>query len=138
MSIVGIHLATLFITALVIVYSDHQGFLYLRGKKQTPSQPFLKWSHHLVWAGLILMITTGVLLTIPQWEYRLTQTEFYIKMAFVGVLVVNAFAIGALSKLAGTTPFASLQKEQKRTLLLSGALSSLCWIGATMMGMFFI
>ena len=138
MPIVGIHLTTLFIAALVIIYSDHQGFLYFRGKKQLLSQSFLKWSHHLVWAGLLTMILTGILLTIPQWEYRLTQSEFYIKMAFVGVLVVNAFAIGALSKLAGTTPFDSLQKEQKRTLLLSGALSSMCWIGATMMGMFFI
>lgn len=138
MPIVGIHLATLFITALVIVHSDHQGFLYFRGKKQTLSQPFLKWSHHLVWAGLILMITTGVLLTIPQWEYRLTEAAFYVKMTFVGVLVVNAFAIGTLSKLAGTTPFALLQKEQRRTLLLSGALSSICWVGATVMGMFFI
>ena len=138
MPIVAIHLLTLGLTALVIVYSDHQGFLYFRGKKQTLSKSFLKWSHHLVWTGLILMIVTGVVLTIPQWEYRLTQGAFYIKMAFVATLVVNAFAIGTLSKLAGRTPFASLQKEQKRTLLISGGVSSVCWIGAAVMGMFFI
>lgn len=138
MPLVELHLITLALTAITILYSDHQGFLYFRGKKQVLSQSFLKWSHHLVWAGLLGMILTGVILTIPQWEYRLTEGAFYVKMAFVGVLLVNAFAIGSLSKIAGTTPFASLQKEQKRTLLLSGALSSMCWIGATVMGMFFI
>ena len=138
MQLLSIHLITLSITALVIIYSDHQGFLYFRGKKQTLSKVFLHWSHILVWAGLLLMITTGVLLTIPAWTYRLQEPTFYIKMGFVLTLVVNAFAIGKLSKVAGEKPFAQLTTSEQRVLLLSGALSAMGWIGAAVIGKFFL
>jgi hypothetical protein len=59
-------------------------------------------------------------------------------MGFVLVLVVNAFAIGKLSAVAGTTSFASLSAEEKRTLLLSGFLSGASWIGAATIGFFFL
>lgn len=138
MQLLSIHLATLSITALIIIYSDHQGFLYFRGKKQTLSKVFLHWSHILVWTGLLLMITTGVLLTIPAWTYRLQEPTFYIKMGFVLTLVVNAFAIGKLSKVAGEKPFAQLTTSEQRVLLLSGALSAMGWIGAAVIGKFFL
>ncbi len=134
MQLVSLHVFVLFLSALIIVYSDYEGFSYFRGKKKTLSLVFLTWSHRLVWTGLIVMIVTGVLLVIPSWEYRLGQPAFYVKMGFVLVLVVNAFAIGTLSKVAGKTPFAQLLPEQKKTLLLSGFLSSVCWVGAAAIG----
>jgi uncharacterized membrane protein len=138
MELVSLHLFALFLTAIVIVYSDHQGFLYFRGKKQTLSPAFLMWSHRLVWIGLLTMITTGVFLTIPAWTYRFQDPVFFVKMGFVLVLVVNAFAIGALARTAATTPFASLALEQKRTLLLSGFVSGASWVGAACVGYFFL
>jgi hypothetical protein len=125
-------------TASVILYSDYRGFNYFRGKEKLLSEKFVKWSHLLVWVGLLLMITTGVMLTIPAWEYRLSQPEFYIKMSFVLVLVMNAVAIGKLSKQASVRAFDELPSEDKKTLLVSGGLSALGWIGAATIGAFFL
>lgn len=136
--LVSLHLFTLLVTTIVIIYSDHEGFAYFRGKKQTLSLQFLEWSHTLVWAGLLGMIATGILLTIPSWTYRLQEPVFYVKMGFVATLVVNAFAIGKLSKVAAIKPFASLATDEKRTLLLSGVLSATGWIGAATIGMLFL
>ena len=138
MEIVTLHVATLLLTALFILYSDHQGFLYFRGKKATLSPTFLAWSHRLVWCGLLLMIVSGILLVLPSWEYRLQQPIFYVKMGFVLVLVVNAFAIGTLSRVAAQKPFAMLSLEEKRTLLLSGTLSAVSWVGAATIGFLFL
>lgn len=126
------------LTAAVIIYSDHQGFLYFRGKKQTLSPTFVTWSHRLVWIGLGLIITTGLALAIPAWEYYLTELPFYIKMGFVGVLLMNAVAIGKLSHKAETTPFALLSSEEKTTLLVSGALSFCGWVCAAGIGFFIL
>ena len=84
------------------------------------------------------MIVTGVLLTIPTWEYRLTEFAFYVKMGFVLVLVMNAVAIGSLARLAHERPFASLAAEEQKTLLVSGGLSFCGWIGAVVVGVFFL
>ncbi len=138
MELVTVHLFFLGLTALVIIYSDHQGFLYFLGKKETLSYTFLLWSHRLVWIGLIAMIATGVFLTLPAWTYRLQDPAFYVKMGFVLVLVVNAFAIGKLSEVAAERSFSSLQASQKRTLLLSGVLSATSWVGATLVGFLFL
>ncbi len=84
------------------------------------------------------MIATGVFLTLPAWTYRLQDPAFYVKMGFVLVLVVNAFAIGKLSEVAAERSFSSLQASQKRTLLLSGVLSATSWVGATLVGFLFL
>jgi hypothetical protein len=138
MELESLHFFTLALTALVIVYSDHEGFAYFRGKKQTLSKSFLVWSHRLVWVGLLGMIITGFFLTLPSWTYRLQEPAFYVKMGFVLVLVVNAFAIGTLSKIAGEKSFSALEPEVKRTLLLSGVLSAISWVGAAVIGFLFL
>ena len=84
------------------------------------------------------MIISGVLLTIPEWEYRLSEFVFYIKMGFVLVLIMNAFAIGSLASVASERPFEALSIEEKRALLFSGGLSFLGWVGATIIGVFFL
>ncbi len=127
-----------FITILVIAYSDHQGYLYFRGKKRTLSMTFVEWSHRLVWIGLLLIIVTGAALALPAYEYYLTVPAFYVKIGFVGVLVMNAFAIGALAKKASITPFSELSAEERKTLFISGALSFCCWIGAATIGFFIL
>lgn len=138
MELVSLHLFTLFITAVVIACSDHQGYLYLRGKKATLSKRFVTWSHRLVWVGLLTMITSGVLMVLPAWEHYLQEPKFLIKMCFVLMLVVNAFAIGELAKKAEQTPFVALSLQEKRMLLVSGVLSISGWIGAAIIGMFFL
>lgn len=138
MEFVTLHLFTLAVTALAIVYADHQGFLYFRGKKKTLSREFVVWNHRLVWAGLLLMIFSGGMMAYPAWEYYITEPVFLLKMFFVATLVINAFAIGKLIEVATIRPFAELSKAEKIPLLFSGAFSGMCWIGAAAIGYFFL
>lgn len=133
-----IHVVVLCLMAVVILYSDHQAYLYFRGKRRTLSRDFISWSHRLVWVGLILIIFSGIVLTIPTWTYRLQQPFFYVKIGFVLTLLINAFAIGKFSQTASVRPFIELSREEKHTLILSGALSVFCWTGATIIGLYFL
>lgn len=138
MEIEDIHLLALAVTALMILYSDHEGFSYFRGKKQTLSPRFVELSHRCVWIGLATMIATGVVMVLPEWEYYLADPVFYLKMGIVAVLVVNAFAIGTLSRLATLRPFADLSLDERRTLVISGALSAAGWVSAAAIGYFLL
>jgi uncharacterized membrane protein len=133
-----IHLTALALTAIVILYSDHMGFAYFRGKRLTLPLAFVTWSHRLVWAGLITMILSGFFMVLPAWEYYLEDPVFFVKMGFVLTLVVNAFFIGKLSLLTTERAFAELPLDIKKTLLVSGALSGIGWIGAAIIGFFFL
>ncbi len=133
-----IHLTTLAITAIAILYSDHQGFSYFRGKKQTLSIGFVTWSHRFIWTGLIGMILSGFFLVLPGWDYYLTYPAFYVKMGFVLVLCVNGLAIGRLSQLTTERAFDELPPELRKTLLVSGALSLSGWVGSALIGFFLL
>lgn len=133
-----IHLTTLALSAIVILYSDHMGFAYFRGTRTTLPLSFVTWSHRLVWAGLIGMILSGFFLVLPAWEYYLAEPVFFVKMGFVLTLIVNAFFIGKLSVLTTERAFAELPPELRKTLLVSGALSGIGWVGAAIIGFFFL
>lgn len=136
MELEDIHLTILCVTALVILYSDHVGFNYFRERTLTLSRSTIVWSHRLVWVGLVGMIATGIALMLPSYEYWLSLPSFYVKMAFVLTLIVNALFIGKLSHVATETPYSLLDDETRKTLLTSGALSTMCWIGAAVIGLF--
>jgi uncharacterized membrane protein len=138
MELEDIHLITLALTALVILYSDHKGFQYFWGSLETLPRSFVTWSHRLVWTGLILMILSGFFLMLPAWEYYLADPVFFVKMGFVLTLVVNAFFIGRLSLLTTERAFQELPSDLKKTLLVSGALSAAGWVGAASIGFFFL
>lgn len=131
-----LHLISLFLTLPVILYADHMGFNYMTGRTQTVSARAARISHWLVTLGLLLLIGTGIALTIPSWEYLLANPYFYVKMAFVATLFVNGIAIGATLSLATITPFAQLPAEQKRLLIISGALSGISWLATILLGFF--
>lgn len=131
-----LHLPILIATALVILYGDHQGFDYMRGKRKTLPPKSVSWSHRLVWFGLLLMILSGVTLVLPVWEYWLADPTFYVKMGFVVTLIINGLFIGKLSHIATERPFAELTPPEKQTLIVSGALSGIGWLGAATIGLF--
>jgi hypothetical protein len=138
MSLVSLHLFTLAATALIIVYSDHRGFRYFLGKEVTLPARFLFWSHTLVWIGLVGMIITGVLMVLPIWTYYFQNPAFFVKMGFVVVLMINAYAIGVLSKTASERPFSALSASEKRILFISGGLSIIGWTGAVLTSLTFL
>ncbi len=125
-----IHLGTLALTAVTILIADHDAFLYVRGKKETLPRQKVKILHYTVWAGLILMITTGAIMAYPAREFLFSNPGFLIKMFFVGLLFVNAIVIHFLSDIAIEKPFVTLTSKEKLFLMLSGAVSTVGWLGA--------
>jgi hypothetical protein len=122
------HFLILGFTAWNIIKADHMGLRWVQGRLPTLKPEEVATYHYRVWAGLVLMIVTGILMFWPLRELLLTRVQFYIKMGFVMTLILNSFAIGYLQKIAITSRFDSLTFKQKAPLFLSGAISTACWV----------
>lgn len=125
-----IHITTVFALIALVLYTDKVGLSWMRGTIETIPAKKLTMLHRLVWTGLGIMIASGVTMFIPLQSYLLTVPAFYIKMGFVLVLVINAFAIGRLMHVATERPFAELSAAERWPLFISGTLSTISWIGA--------
>ncbi len=136
--ILPIHLLVLTFTAWQIFKADHLGFTWMRGRVKTLDAKEVKKYHYRTWAGLILMIITGFTLFWPMREFLLTRPQFFVKMTFVAALLLNSFAIGVLQKTATERPYSSLSLKEKLPLFISGAVSTLSWLGAAAGGFFLI
>lgn len=134
----GLHLLFLAFSALFILISDHDGFLYFRGRKQTLDLRKLQFLHKMIWIGLLGLILTGIIMTIPDWNDYLSDPAFQVKMGFVGVLIINGLFIGRLLHSATHTPFKDLHGIKKMLLLLSGSASAIGWVGSTLIGFAFL
>jgi len=131
----ALHLLSLAFVAVVIVLADRDGVAYLRGKKETLEAGRVKRLHQLAWVGLALMTLTGIGLIAEDPEV-LEEGAFIVKMLMVLALFVNGFVIGQIAKLSTTTPFKALTRRERGMILVSGAVSISCWIGAAMIGFF--
>ncbi len=136
--ILPLHLLSLAYVAWNIFHADHMGFSWVRGKVHTLDEKRVRKYHRGTWVGLVLMITTGVLLFIPMREYLLGRPQFFMKMAFVFTLICNGLVIGTLQKTATSRPYASLTSKEKAPLFISGAISTICWIGAAVTALFLV
>ena len=136
--LLSLHLTSLAFVIYNVILADHLGFTWIRGKSQTLPEDKIKKYHKRVWIGLILMIVTGFTMFWPMREFLLSRPQFYVKMLFVAGLLINSFAIGKLSLLPITRTFASLSTKEKVPLLISGAVSTLCWLGAIAGGFYLI
>lgn len=134
----NIHLVGLCITAIFIIMADHDGFQYMRGKKQTLDLRRVRRLHYTVLAGLIMMIVSGGFLFADVWGEVIEEPAFYVKMLMVAALVANSFVIGSMMHIATQKPFNTLTKGEKSKLLISGAVSGLCWVGAACIGLFIL
>lgn len=133
---VPIHLLALAFVAWNVFHADHLGFNWIRGKVPMLDTDTVKKYHNRTWFGLILMILTGFILFWPTREYLLTRPQFFIKMGFVLALFINSFVIGILSKTSTTKTYSSLTFSQKLPLIISGGVSTVSWLGATVMAFF--
>lgn len=135
---VEVHLAVLLLTAVGILWADHLGLQYFRGQRATLPARLVTRLHWGVALGLLGMIVTGAWVASDRWAYLMTQPAFFLKLFFVAVLVLNALFITALMKKATTTPFLSLAVRERAVLLVSGAVSGVGWLGAALIGLFFL
>lgn len=129
------HVLTILFAGAVVFYSDEQGFMYLRGRRTLLSAKKVEWLHALVGLALALLILTGGLLFMRAPNFYLANTAFLVKMGFVFALLVNGFFIDRLSKIASQKSWAELSKRERIPLLVSGAISGVCWLGAFACGL---
>ena len=131
-----LHIASLTFVAWNVFHADHMGFSWIKGKVDTLPEAKVRKYHIQTWIGLILMITTGLLLFWPTREYLLSRPQFYVKMVFVAALFINSFIIGALSGIATSRTFKSLTFKERLPLIISGGVSTIGWFGAAVAGFF--
>ncbi len=133
-----LHLLSLSYVLITAYKADHIGFLWLRGKIDKVNGPTVQRYHRHMWIGLCLMLVTGFVLFYPLRNYLLARPQFYIKMSFVAILILNGFAIGKLEHIAVNHPFKELSKEERTPIYISAALSTIGWLGAITMAFFLL
>jgi hypothetical protein len=131
-----LHILTLFFVAITIGRADHTGFNWILGKVARLNEKKVKQLHIHTWVGLTLMIVTGFFLFLPESSYLLGRWQFYLKMAFVITLICNGLLISRFQKIAVTREFKSLTESEKLPLFVSGAVSTIAWLGAFVMAFF--
>lgn len=132
---IELHVAFVIGTLIVVVISDGQGVLWLFGIKKILSAKFVDILHKVVSVGIGGLLLTGGLMFLEQYDYLLQNIAFLSKMALVFALIVNAFCIGSIAKLATSKPFAALTLSERVSVLSSGALSMMGWVGAVILGL---
>ena len=128
--ILYIHVGSLVVAFVGMLYADAQAWAWLRGRKDTLLHKHLLQAHHVVSYALSAIIVTGLILFWPMRTFLLSTPLFWLKMGFVSALVLNSFAIERLMHLPVRASFRSLTGRQKIPLYLSGAVSVACWLGA--------
>lgn len=123
-----LHLLALAFCFITIVRSDLMGSKWMRGKVDTLDEVKVKSLHKQAWIGLGLMIATGAVLFSQNVDTLLNSAPFYVKMASVLALVINAFAIGRLIKISTQKRFLDTTRSEKTKLFISGFVSVFFWI----------
>ncbi len=133
-----LHLLSLAFVAVTLLRADKEAFAWLKGTKVTLDAVRLHSLHIQMWAGLVLMIVTGLFLAVPEISYLLSDSVFIAKMLFVGTLLANGVLLGRLMRVATVQSFAETTMHDRMALVLSGGISFCAWVGAGVIGYFFL
>jgi len=125
-----LHILSLVVAGVHVLLADHDGFSWLRGKVETLPVGRVRYYHRAVWVGLIGLIASGFLMFWPDRALLLLSPAFQLKAGFVGALVLNSLAIGILQRIALEKPARELTAYEAVPLIVSGAISTLSWLGA--------
>ena len=128
MYLLPLHIGAFIVTITAVIIADLQAILWAMGKLPTLKPQRLKVLHNVVSTGLLVSITSGFIMFLPLREYLVTVEAFWVKLAFVGVLIINSFVIARHMHIPTTRTFSSLSKKARRPLFLSGAASGVSWI----------
>ena len=128
--ILPVHLLVLTFIGITILRADHMAFAWMRGKTTHLDEAKVKKLHRHMSIGLVLMIITGLLMFWPMHTYFLHRVQFFAKMTFVLVLIINAFVIGHLQKKTFNRKYGELTFREKLPLITSAAISTFAWLGA--------
>ena len=128
MYLLPLHIGAFIVSITAVIIADLQAILWVRGKLPMLESRRLKALHTVVSTGLLVSITSGIIMFMPLREYLVTVEAFWVKMAFVGVLIINSFVIARHLHTPTTRTFSSLTKKERRPLFLNGAASGVSWI----------
>jgi len=115
----------------------------LKDKKITTDEMnIISVGGNVVWGGLLLLTISGLLLMSLDWTSYIVSTKFIAKMIIVLLIALNGvvihhFYLPRMKKLVGED--LSQHSEFKRMslfLYVSGALSFVSWVSATILGVF--
>lgn len=129
--LVDIHIAAVCYSFGVILLADREAFAWFRGRKQVLDRARLELYHGLMWIGLTAIIVTGILMFLSR-TFLLHDPLFLLKMAFVAALLINGAIIGRLIPIAANRSYASLSRREFAPLAISGAVSTISWLGAVL------
>lgn len=132
--VLGTHLAAFGWSVVGVLAADSQGVRWLLGWKDTLSASAMHFWHRWVWVGISVSVLSGLYMFWPVREYLLSQPTFLLKVSFVLVLCLNALFIGKHMLVATTERFSALPAAAKRTLLISGGVSSVSWVTIATLG----
>lgn len=123
------HLGSLILGFGTVLVADYFFALWVFGRTTFAEAVVnTSWLHPLIWAGLVGLITSGVLL-----KPDLTSTATILKLGLVAILTVNGIQASALG-----TRMSALAGSPTRRLLIRGgvtsAISQICWWGAIVIG----
>jgi hypothetical protein len=123
------HIASFIWNVSFVVVADLIGLLWVLGKMQLLPQKVMLYTHRLIWLGLLTSIVTGIFMFVELKDYLLETPAFYTKIIFVMALVINSFFISKhLKNSFGVGSFSNLDKKDKRSFFISGAVSTVSWI----------
>jgi len=125
-----IHIASLALAAVGIVVADHSALNWMLGRVDRAHRAAVFSAHWFVSIGLAGLVLSGLALFWPMRQYLLGEPLFWLKMFFVGCLLINSFFVEMLMHRAVKYPFRELPFSQKVPLFISGGVSTLCWLGA--------
>ena len=132
-----LHIAGVVVSFISILYADHAGFNWFRGKADRVEESKIRKAHRFVWTGLILTIVSGIIVFWDKRGYLLHDSPaFWGKMAFVLALTINGFFIGRFLGVSTQKAFKDLTTKEKIPLFISGAVSSISWAGAFILAFF--
>lgn len=129
-----LHLVFLFGSLPAVAYADVLALKWMRGNVPMLDARLLRRLHYWIYLCLAGLISTGLIM-LSERPGLLFSVAFYMKMAFVGALVINSVLIGKHMPIASRMNYAVLSGREKRVLLVSGAVSVIAWIGAIVGGL---
>jgi len=128
MYLLPIHIGAFIVTITAVIIADLHAALWVLGKIPMVQRKRLTVLHDVVSVGLVISITSGFILFLPLREYLVTVEAFWVKLAFVLVLIINSFVIARHMHIPTSRTFGSLTRRERRPLLISGAVSAVSWV----------
>jgi hypothetical protein len=139
--IVILHLVGLALGAGAAFFSDFLFTHSLKDRKFTTDEfVIIKLASKVVWLGLGLLLLSGILLFLSNYEGYLDSTKFLSKMTIIWLLALNGviFHIKHIP-LIGQVVDKDITKEKdfiesSRSFFVSGAISGVSWMAALVLG----